>query len=250
MPAKNFTEFNAQAALYARFRPSYPSELFDYLAGLCPSHDIAFDVGTGNGQCAVDLAKTFARVHASDFSEEQIRNAMANPRVKYFVAPAHESGLPDRSVDLVTAATAIHWFNHDLFYPEVKRILRPGGVIAVWAYGWHECDSAEINAIFMEIGQSVLMPYWSEPPKMIWNGYETLPFPFAEITPPAFESTADWTLAQFIGYLSTWSASQKFTEKNGFHPARDFYDRLLTAWGDPERVVGFRSPLHLKVGKV
>jgi len=245
----NFTEFNKQAGQYALFRPSYPPELYHYLRGLCLVGEAAYDVGTGNGQCAVDLAKHFQKVYASDLSEEQIANALPHERVQYFVAPAHKSPLAAGSVDLVTVATAVHWFDFDLFYAEVKRLLKSEGLLAIWAYGWHECENPEITKIFNEIGQGLLAPFWSDPPKLIWQGYKTIPFPFQEIPSPSFKMTVEWTLAQLVGYLSTWSASQKFTDRYGYHPVRDSYEDLLKIWGDPEKKLKFTSPLHLRVGK-
>lgn len=246
---KNFTEFNKQASQYAIFRPSYPRELFDYIKNICNEKKIAFDVGTGTGQCAVDLAIDFEKVYASDLSAEQIANANLNDKITYFIAPAHESGLLNESVDLMTIATAIHWFDLNLFFAEAKRILKPNGVIAFWAYGWHECENSEVTQIFNKIGQDILLPYWSEPPKLIWTGYKTIPFPFEEIKVPEFEILTDWNLAQFIGYISTWSATQKFIDKLGYHPAQQFYEQLIKAWGDPEKTLRFRSSLYLRIGR-
>lgn len=247
---KNFTEFNTQAEQYARFRPNYPEELFVYLKGLCDQTKVAYDVGTGSGQCAIGLAQYFEKVFASDFSEEQIAKALSQEKITYFVAPAHESGLLPNSVDIVTLATSIHWFDLALFYPEVKRVLKPSGIIAAWAYGFHECENPQITEIINEIGKGLLLPYWSEPPKLIWNAYQTLPFPFDELEPPPFEVLSRWNQAQLLGYLSTWSASQKFEAKHGHHPAQQFMDRLVKAWGDPAETLRFRSPLHLRVGRL
>lgn len=246
---KNFTEFNKQADQYAKFRPRYPQALFEHLASLTADHDLAFDVGTGNGQCAVDLSIFFKRVVASDLSQEQISHAIPRDNVEYFVAPAHLSKLPDRSTDLVTVATAIHWFDFDAFYAEVQRILKPDGVLAAWAYGWHQCEDEEISKIFLRIGQDVLGPFWSPQPKLIWDGYRRLPFPFAELPAPKFSVTDEWNLAEFIGYLSTWSASQKYIEQTGRHPAQDFSDELHRRWKDPERKLRFTSPLHIRIGR-
>src|SRR5690606_42123021 len=67
--------FNDKADLYASSRPTYPKELFDYIATLVESHNEAWDCATGNGQAALGLSRTFSVVEASDISKEQIKNA-------------------------------------------------------------------------------------------------------------------------------------------------------------------------------
>jgi len=83
--------FSKQAADYARFRPRYPREMFEYLGRIAPSRALAWDCATGNGQAAVGLAAVFERVIATDASEKQIANAEPHERVEYRVAPAEES---------------------------------------------------------------------------------------------------------------------------------------------------------------
>src|SRR5689334_7229839 len=101
--------FSRRASLYATYRPHYPESLFQYLVGLTNDHDLALDCGTGNGQAAVELAKYFKRVVATDPSSAQIRNAEARDNIEYRVAQANEAVLPARSADLVTVAQALHW---------------------------------------------------------------------------------------------------------------------------------------------
>src|SRR5215204_4418200 len=103
--------FSARAALYSKYRPQYPRPLFDWVTSLVEQHRLAWDCGTGNGQAATSLAAYFDNVVATDASESQIAEAAQHPGVEYRVATAYESGLAARSVDLVTVAQAIHWFN-------------------------------------------------------------------------------------------------------------------------------------------
>src|SRR6266702_7754990 len=102
--------FSAQAAEYARRRPGYPQALFEYLATLPETQELAWDCATGNGQAAVGLAPYFTRVIATDASDGQLRNAFLHPRVIYRQASAEDSGLESGSIDLVTVAQAVHWF--------------------------------------------------------------------------------------------------------------------------------------------
>src|ERR1700722_9739576 len=151
--------FSRQAEIYAKSRPTYPDELFQYLASLCSERNVCWDCATGNGQAAVSLARYFKRVMATDGSEEQIKNAVLKPNIEYWVTTAEKSGLPDHSVDLITAATAAHWFNHEQFYNEVRRIAKPGGIIAVWAY--QEANvSAEIDEVMEWFSYDFLADYW------------------------------------------------------------------------------------------
>src|SRR5262245_53056061 len=111
----NTDHFTAVAAQYAQSRPTYPDELFAWLAGRCAARQLAWDVGAGNGQASVALAQHFDKVLATDLSEAQVRQAAAHPRIEYRVAPAEQSGLPDASADLVTIAQALHWFDFEPF---------------------------------------------------------------------------------------------------------------------------------------
>ena len=122
--------FSKQSRLYSESRPRYPKELFEYLKTLAPSLELVWDCATGNGQAAVSLAEHFEKVIATDASPQQIDNVIEKENVEYLVAPAEEIYLEDETVDMVTVATALHWFDHSRFFPEVKRVLKPGGVLA------------------------------------------------------------------------------------------------------------------------
>src|SRR5205085_8056471 len=117
-------------------RPTYPDELFRLLAGWAPAVDRVWDCATGNGQAAIGLARHFRQVEATDASAEQIANAVPTDRVTYSVQPAERTSFPDASFDAVSVAQALHWFDFDRFNAEVRRVLRPRGVILVTSYGW------------------------------------------------------------------------------------------------------------------
>src|SRR5216110_2684818 len=121
--------FSGQAVEYAKFRPHYPGELFEYLTSISPRHELAWDCATGNGQAAVGLARHFDSVIATDASAQQIASAELNDRISYRVAPAEASGIDSASVDLTLAAQALHWFDIDRFFREAKRVSRKNGVL-------------------------------------------------------------------------------------------------------------------------
>ncbi len=129
--------FSGHATDYRAFRPAYPRELFAVLADTAPRRELVWDCGTGNGQAAVALAEHFKKVFATDASADQVKNAEPHQRVEYAVAPAEKCPLTDHCADLVTVAQALHWFEFDKFYAEVRRVCRPGGLLAAWTYDLH-----------------------------------------------------------------------------------------------------------------
>jgi SAM-dependent methyltransferase len=246
--AVNFEDhFSAYAADYAHYRPGHPREMFAWLASIAPGRDLAWDCGTGNGQAAVELARYFDRIYASDASREQIAEAAAHDRVEYHVEPAESSLLAAQSVDLITSAVAVHWFDFERFYAEVRRVLKPGGVIAVWTH--HLPDIApEIDPLIAKYYREILWPYWPERIQYIDQRYRNLPFPFEEIVPPRFEMKVAWTLDQLAGFLSSWSAARIYLEKKGTHPLAEIWDDLASVWGEGDRVREVCWEMHMRVG--
>jgi SAM-dependent methyltransferase len=239
--------FSGHAAEYAKFRPGYPPALFDWLAGLTASHDLAWDCGCGNGQASLPLAERYARVQATDLSAEQIAQAPAHARISYRAAAGEDSGLPAASADLVTIAQALHWFDFDLFYAEVRRVLKPGGVIAAWTYQLLRAEPA-IDALLLDFYRRELGPYWPAERRWVDAGYQGMPFPFTEIAAPAFEIRLQWQLADLLAYLGTWSASRRLMQAEGRDPMPDLGERLAPLWGTGER--GIVWPIALRVGRV
>src|SRR4051812_33819554 len=169
--------FSRQASDYAAARPSYPDALYESIVALVPRRSRVWDCGTGNGQAAVDLARWFDEVIATDASEGQLAKAVSAPKVVYRVAPASASGLPPRSVDAVSVAQALHWFANDAFFDEVRRVSVPGGVIAAWCYG-HCHAGPDVEALLREFEDGTLAGYWRPERKWVVEGYKTIPFPF------------------------------------------------------------------------
>src|SRR2546423_8864370 len=238
--------FSKQAAEYAKFRPRYPKDLFRWLATIAPATELAWDCATGSGQAAVELAEVFDRVIATDASEKQVANAERHPGLEYRVATAENSGLESKSVDLVTVAQALHWFDLERFEAEAGRVLKRGGVVAAWAYKLATI-SPEIDAVVNHYYSDVVGPYWPAE-RVLVEKFEELPFPFSEIMSPSFEMTAEWSVAQLLGYLRTWSATQRFMVSEKRDPLENVEQQLLKAWGDEVRRVVW--PLTVRVGSV
>jgi SAM-dependent methyltransferase len=240
--------FSANAASYARYRPDYPPKLFSYLSGLAPARRRAWDCATGNGQAALGLAAHFDEVVATDASAKQLAEAAPHPRVTYRVAPAEDSGLPEGSFDLVTAAQAAHWFDRPRFWREVRRVLVPGGVVAVWCYALFR-STPEIDRVIDRLYRDVVGPYWPPERRLTEDRFRSLDFPFPEIAPPAFRMEKRWTLAELEGYLTTWSAARRYREARGGDPVDEVRQDLTRAWGSPAAARNIRWEIGMRVGR-
>lgn len=241
--------FSDTSAAYAAFRPRYPDALFEFLAQQVPATDEAWDVGTGSGQAAIGLARHFRHVIATDASSTQIEHATPDARVSYKVCPAEACGLDDRSVDLVTVAQALHWFDRDRFWTEVRRVLRPRGIIAVWTYLMMEI-TPKIDAIVRRFYSGVVGPYWPPERRITEERYQTIEFPFAEFAAPNFVIEQAVTLDDVAGYVRTWSATRRFIKQHGEDPVERLVTELGPAWGDPRTSRLARWPVAMRVGRV
>lgn len=255
-PTKFKDLFSSNSKEYASSRPRYPRSLFEFLVELVKYRNLAWDCATGNGQAGVFLSEYFEQVIASDASKEQIENAQPRNNIRYEVFPAERTTLANNSIDLITIAQALHWFDLNDFYKEAKRVLRKdddgggSGVIAAWAYGVHSI-SPEIDNITRLLYEDILGSYWPKERKIVENKYQDIPFPFQKIDTPVFQIELDWTMSELVGYLYTWSSVQKFIGKNNSDPIKQVYADLVTAWGDKNtwhkrRVVW---PIYMRVGR-
>lgn len=242
--------FSTQAADYAAYRPRYPAELFAYLASVTPDRRLAWDCATGNGQAAMPLAEYFSHVVATDVSDAQIRRAIPHERVEYRLAPAHASGLAPRSVNLVTVAQALHWFDLDAFYAEVRRVLAPGGVLAVSSYGSAGVDTPALADALACYEWNTLGGYWPPHRELVGAALRGLPFPFPELVPPVFVLEIEWTLAQLLGYTRSWSATARFIEEHGRDPTPELEAALRGEWGPPESPHLIRWPFVVRLGSM
>jgi SAM-dependent methyltransferase len=241
--------FSGVSAAYAAFRPRYPDVLFDFLAQAAPARDAAWDAGTGSGQAAVGLARHFKRVIATDASGSQIEHATRDPRIDYRVCPAESCDLDDRSVDLVTVAQALHWFDRARFWGEARRVLRPGGVIAVWTYVMLEI-APRIDQIVRRFYSEVVGPYWPPQRRITEERYQTIEFPFAEFAAPDFVIEQQMTLDDVAGYIRTWSATRAFVRHHGQDPVDGIVAELAPAWGVPQKSRLARWPVAMRIGRV
>ena len=241
--------FSAVATGYATYRPRYPDSLFDFLAGAAPARDEAWDAGTGTGQAAVGLARVFNHVTATDPSVSQIERAESRSHVTYRLGSAEHSGLDDASIDLVTAAQAVHWFDQPRFWSEARRVLRPRGIVAIWTYFRFEI-SPQIDAIVQRFYSGVVGPFWPPERRQVETRYQTIAFPFQEFPAPSFVIEQQMTLADVAGYVRTWSATMAFMKLHHQDPVDGLVTELTSAWGAAHQSRTARWPVAMRVGRV
>ncbi|HXQ30993.1 MAG TPA: class I SAM-dependent methyltransferase [Steroidobacteraceae bacterium] len=240
--------FSRQAAAYGRHRPRYPPALIAHLAALAPGRALALDLATGNGQAAVDLAAHFERVLASDASARQLAYAAPHARVQYLRHAAECLPVRSGSADLVAVAQGAHWFEFGRFYAEARRVLRPGGLVALWTYELPQLGAA-VDAVIGLFYREVVGPYWPAERRYVEEGYRTLPFPFEELPAPAFELAMDWSLGELLGSVATWSAVDRYRAERGEDPLPALAARLAPLW--PEGATRpVRRPIHLRIGRI
>ncbi|PLX63126.1 class I SAM-dependent methyltransferase [Sedimenticola selenatireducens] len=240
--------FSKDSTAYSQYRPGYPPDLFEYLASLTKTRHIAWDCATGSGQAAYQLAGYYDRVIATDASSSQIAATTSHDNIDYRVATAEQSGIDDASVDLVTVAQALHWFDLKAFFDEVRRVVKPGGVIAVWSYNLLKIAPG-IDPVIDRLYHDTLQGYWPEERERVERGYGDIPFPFTPVsTMPVFSMTADWSLPHLLGYLGTWSAVQRMIQETGHNPVEQIGQALTRIWGDPDKPRPVAWPLSIRVG--
>jgi len=241
--------FSSSASSYASFRPGYPPELFAWLASVTPDHGRAWDCGTGSGQAAIGLADHFDRVVATDPSVAQLAHASRHARVHYAAMSAEHSALAGASASVVTVAQALHWFDRPLFFAEARRALVPRGVIAVWTYGPCTLGDPALDAAMRRFHDETVGPYWPPERALVVSGLAHVEFPFDELPAPPFAMATEWTLAQFVGYLTTWSAVQR-ARTQGADPIPAIVDELRALWSSDDAVRRIEWPLSIRVGSV
>lgn len=237
--------FSQHASVYAAFRPSYPRALYDFVFSHLTHFDAAWDCATGNGQMAGELCKYFKTVEATDISQQQLDNAVQAKNIRYSIAPAEQTSFDADSFDLITVAQALHWFDTDRFFAEAKRVGKPGGKVAVLGYSILTVNK-EIDELFYYFYETVVGHYWDAARKHVEEEYASIHFPFEKILTKRFELLVEWDLNQFLGYLRSWSATQKFIKAEGYDPLVAFSEQLKKAWaGEEKKTIIF--PIFLKL---
>ena len=238
--------FSTQSGNYAKYRPGYPAAFFEYLNSLIPIKESAWDCGTGNGQIAFELAKTFRNVFATDISQSQLDNALQADNIHYSLQPAEKTNFENNKFDLVTVGQAIHWFDFEKFYEEARRTTKENALICVIGYGGIEV-SEQIDQLKKDFYTNVVGPYWDKERKYVDEDYKTIPFPFEEIEVPVFVNKLHWSLEKYTGYINTWSAVKKFVKETGINPVEKLHKELEAHW-EKGKEKEIRFPFFTRLG--
>ncbi|CAH0994207.1 2-methoxy-6-polyprenyl-1,4-benzoquinol methylase, mitochondrial [Emticicia aquatica] len=236
--------FSNQASTYAKFRPTYPKEVFEYLKEVVKNKNCAWDCATGNGQMARELALFFENVCATDISQKQLENAFLVKNIEYSLAKAESTFFKDNTFDLITVAQAIHWFDFEKFYSEAKRVAKNGAILFVIGYSMPRFEG-KIDEILQDFYWNVTGPYWDAERKHLDNQLESIPFPFRQVPCPIFKNEYRWTLEMAEGYFNSWSSVQHYIKKHSENPVNSVINELKSFWKDNEKV---SFPLFTKVG--
>lgn len=240
--------FSAGSDKYARYRPDYPQQLFDFLLNYVPGRNLAWDCGTGNGQTAAVLSRYFKKVYANDISSKQLSNAIIKDNILYVQEPAEHTTVQPGTVDLVCISQSLHWFDTDTFYAEVKRVAAPEGIIAAWTYNLIQVDKAT-DALIHDLHFNIIGKYWDKERAHVIAGYSTLPFPFTIIDAPDFTIELNWTPEDLEGYLDTWSGLHKFIQAEKYNPLKQVMEKIHRNW-TPGETKPVKFPLQLKAGYI
>jgi len=242
------TLFADKSDLYAAARPQYPIALFNFISSLVNNCDQAWDCATGNGQAAVGLAKKFNMVHATDISQQQIANSLIQNNIRYSVSPAEKTNFINNQFDLVSVAQALHWFDFDTFWPEVKRVLKSDGLFVTFAYAWFTVSPA-IDLVVEEHFKEIIAPYWAPNNKLLWDNYQDVDFPFVKIETPELMLQNFWDFHQFMDYMHTWSATRRCIDAIGIDFLNHAKEKIAKQWGDPKQKRLVTAPLTVIAGR-
>lgn len=245
---KNKDYFSKHSDVYAAFRPTYPDKLYEFLFKHVKGRSCAWDCATGNGQAARYLARHFETVFATDISQQQLDHAFRAGNILYSVSPAEKTNFANNQFDLITVGQALHWFDIPAFYREATRTGKSGGLLAAWGYSLPSVN-ANIDSLLLDFYHHETGPYWDHARRQVENHYSDLPFPFERIESPPFQIQLEWSDDQFAGYITSWSATQKYIREHRTNPVPAFM-RTLHAYWRPGTTKPVSFPVFMKAGRI
>lgn len=214
-------------------------------------------------EIALQLASIYRNVIATDTSQNQLEFAEKLPNIRYQLtypdmttADLQGSVAAESSVDVVTVAQAMHWFDLGKFYKQVKWVLKkPHGVIAAWCYTLPEVNES-VDLVLRRF-DGFCGPYWDPARYLVDDKYRSIGFPFEPLEgegdtgPLTFKTEKMMNLEAYFTYLTSWSSYQT-AKKQGVEllekKVTEDFERAWNEDGKSEKVVSF--PIYLRIGKV
>ncbi len=258
--------FDTGGEEYARSRPDYPPEVAGFLASAAPGAargGVVVDVGCGTGQFTRQLAARFPAVVGVDPSIGQLAHAPRGDGAAFVCGAAERLPVASGCAALITAAQAAHWFDLPAFWGEVRRVAADGAVVALVTYGLMRLGGPDsetaapadphVRALaerFDAFYFDGIGPYWPPERAHVADGYARIAVPFEEVPAPGSVIRREWTLAQVLGYVRTWSAVRVAEERGEAGLVEAFADEMAALWGDPAARVPVEWPVTMRVGRV
>ncbi|XP_077240191.1 uncharacterized protein LOC143881079 [Tasmannia lanceolata] len=199
----------------------------------------------------------------TDASAEQLAHAHKLPNIRYqhttsimTVDELEHNIAPQGTVDVVTVAQALHWFDLPTFYQQVNWALRrPHGVLAVWCYTEPQVNDS-VDTVFWRLYSNSAC-FWAPARKMVDDEYKSLDFPFKPVEgldhtgPVKFEAKKLMDLDMYLTYIRSWSAYQTAREQGVELLSEEVIEDFRRAWGeDGSSTQSVRYPVHLRIGRV
>ncbi|KAH9507373.1 hypothetical protein Btru_057943 [Bulinus truncatus] len=218
------------AEMYSRYRPGYPQEIFDQIISYhdelgANGRQLAVDVCCGSGQSAVPLVKLFDKVIGVDVSQDLLDHLPKDvPNLTYYMCPAEDMPMIDSgTVDLVTVGAGLHWLDIDRFFPEVKRILKPGGTFAAYTWLVDQIEHGELRRYLMEAAV-IFKDYYTSKALIGFDKYQSVEFPFQDLRRFELQMKDEMTMEQWEGFIHTFHSTKLYYEA---HPGTDIVGDII-----------------------
>ena len=156
--------------------------------------------------------------------------------------------LKNNSIDLITCASSLHWFQLDNFYSECLRVMKKNSGIAAWSYSWPTTRNSIISKKLEDLFNKI-EPFLPFQTKIHINMYKTIEFPFKRIDTPKFVIKIRWTCEQLCLFLTTWASILEYIDYHDSNLIIDF-KRSLLEHIDENKSIQFEFPISILCGKL
>ncbi|MEL6536603.1 MAG: class I SAM-dependent methyltransferase, partial [Bacteroidota bacterium] len=172
-------------------------------------------------------------VIATDGNLRILEGTIPNSKISFEVGQEDTISAKSGSVDLVTVGQALHMLNLEDFYSEVRRVVRPGGVLAVWGFGIPRLGM-EFDRLLNRFYSETLSGYWPAGWVHLQQRYKNIPFPFKNVMDERVEAEYYWKFEDWMSFLESWTAVRQYTKDHGGSPVEVLRPLFSQLWGGHE----------------